>query len=83
MVSETLFAETRTTSAWFGHLSRMNEDRKPRQFFEARPDGGPGLHTSNAYKRWGGKYPKAWRNLKEWLKTEKVKVFLREPPDTN
>ena len=25
---------------WFGHLSRMNEDRKPRQFFEARPDGG-------------------------------------------
>ena len=30
---------------WFGHLSRMNEDRKPRQFFEEED---PGLHTRNA-----------------------------------
>ena len=28
-----------TQLRWFGHLSRMNEDRKPRQFFEARADG--------------------------------------------
>ena len=38
---------------WFGHLSRMDEESKPRQFFEARPDGrrprkDPGLHTRNA-----------------------------------
>ena len=37
----------------------------------------PGLHTRNA---WGGKYPKAWRNLKEWLKTEKKFNSFTEDP---
>ena len=40
----------------------------------------PGLLTRNAWKRWGGKYSKAWWNLKEWLKTEKsAGLSMRTP----
>ena len=41
----------------------MNEDRKPRQFFEARPDGGRPRVTYEEFIEEMGR--------KEWLKTEK------------
>ena len=54
----------------------MNDDRKQRQFFEARPDGGrprgrPRVTYEGCIEEMGRKVSKAWRNLKEWLKTEK------------
>ena len=54
----------------------MNEDRKRRQFFEARPDGGrpigrPRVTYEECIEEMGRKDPKAWGNLKEWLKKEK------------
>ena len=50
---------------WFGHLFRMNEDRKPRQFFEARPDGGrPRVTYEECIEEKGRKVSKSKAELK-------------------
>ena len=54
----------------------MDEDRKPRQFFEARPDGGrprgrPMVTYEECIEEMGRKVSKSMAELKEWLKTEK------------
>ena len=63
----------------------MNGDRKPRQFFEERPDGGrprgrPRVTYEECIEEMWRKVSKSMAELKEWLKTEKVEVFHRGPP---
>ena len=58
-----------------------------RYFFEARPDGGrprgrPRVTYEECIEEMGGKYPKAWPNLKEWLKTEKSESLSPRTPPT-
>ena len=67
----------------------MNEDRKPRQFFEARPDGGrprgkPRVTNEECIEEMGRKVSKSMAELKRMAQDrKKVEAFHRGPPDTN
>ena len=54
----------------------MNEDRKPRQFLEARTDGGrprgrPRVTYEEFIEKMGRKVSKSMAEPKKWLKAEK------------
>ena len=52
---------------WFRHLTRMNEDRKPRQFFEARPDGGrPKVTYEECIDEIGRELKRMAQDRKKW-----------------
>ena len=66
----------------------MNEDRKPRQFFEARPDRGrprgrPRVTYEECIEKMGKKVSKSVAELKRMAQDRKKWVFHRGPPDTN
>ena len=67
----------------------MDEDRKPRQFFEARPDGGrPRGRTRDTYEEcieeMGRKVSKSVAEHKRMAQDgKKWKSFTEDPPDTN
>ena len=71
---------------WFRHLSRMNEDRKPRQFFEARPDGGrprgiPRVTYEECIEEVVRKVSKSMAELKRMARDKKkVEVFPEDTP---
>ena len=64
------------------HLSRMNEDRKPRQFFEARPDRGrPRVTYEECIEEMGKKVFKSMAELKRMAQDRKKwKSFTDDPP---
>ena len=67
----------------------MNEDRKPRQLFEARSDGGrprgrPRITYEKCIEEMGRKASKSMAELtKRMAQGRKKLVFHRGPPDTN
>jgi hypothetical protein len=64
----------------------MNEDRKPRQFFEARPDGGkarerPRVTYRECIEEMGRKVTKSMADLKRMAQERKKwKSFTEDPP---
>ena len=68
------------------NLSRMNEDRKPRQFFEARPNGGrprgrPRVTYEESIEEMGRKVSKSVAELKRMAQDQKKwKSFTKDPP---
>ena len=63
----------------------MNEDRKPREFFEARPDGGrprgrPRVRYEECIEEMGRKVTKSMAELKRMAQDQKSGSFTEDPP---
>lgn len=84
-VSDVKHALEKRQLRWFGHVCRMNEDRDPRKFLEARPTGGrprgrPRIAWTKHISRLGQKRGKALNEMKALARDRDAWLVWTEAP---
>jgi hypothetical protein len=67
---------------WYGHMVRMGEERKPKQFLEARPEGRrPRKSYEDGIEEIGRRKGKSLREMRLAVDRGRWKEFVEAPPN--